>query len=136
MISFQDALTFAKDYQAALSLATFFVGLLVGNWQSIGRDKRKEFNDLTKDAFVALTGQIKALDEGGTRESVGDLLLVESYIPLYKRWLFRIRVEQYKSAQSGISTYDIGTLSATLDTKKLRHLAVCAKKLKGYLRRR
>jgi hypothetical protein len=136
MISFLDALTFAKDYPAVLSLVTFVVGLSVGNRQAIGRDKRKEFNDTTEDAFVALTAQIRALDEGGVRDSVGDLLLVESYIPLYKRWLFRIRVEQYKSAQSGISIYDVETLSSTPDPKKLKRLAACAKKLRWYLRRR
>jgi hypothetical protein len=28
-----------------LSLLTFFLGLILGHWLAIGRDKRKEFND-------------------------------------------------------------------------------------------
>lgn len=30
-----------------IGLLTFFLGLLLGNWLAIGRDKRKEFNEAT-----------------------------------------------------------------------------------------
>ena len=37
-------LQFIKDNGPIISLLTFFTGLILGNWLSVGRDKRKEFN--------------------------------------------------------------------------------------------
>jgi hypothetical protein len=136
MMLIQNSLAFAKEYPAILSLITFVVGLVVGNKQAIGRDKRKEFNEVSQDAFVALDKQLRALDAGSQGNSVGDLLLVESYFPICKRMLFRMRCKQYKNACQGVSEYDVQTSAVSVDPKKLKHLAKCTRKLKSYLRRR
>jgi len=135
-MSLQDALAFARDYSAVLSLATFVLGLIVGNKQAIGRDRRKEFNEVSQEAFVALSRQLKAIEAGSQGQSAGELLLVESYIPFYKRPLFRMHAKRYKTALQGVSTYDVKTSKATVDPARLKHLGRCARNLRSYLRRR
>lgn len=135
-MTIQDALTFAKDYPTIFSLITFITGLIVGNKQALGRDKRKEFNEMSQPAFAALNKQLTAIANGRQGESVGDLLFIESYTPLYKRACFRRHLNQYRDAHQGVSIYDFNTSSVSLDTKKLAHLATCARKLSPYLRRR
>jgi len=50
----QTSLQFLKDYGPIISLITFALGLLLGNWMAIGRDKRKEFNEVAEPMAEAL----------------------------------------------------------------------------------
>ena len=74
-MTFKEILNFAKEYPAILSLATFFVGLYLGNKQAIGRDRRKEFNEISEDAFIALNKQIEQLKAGFPDQRVSDFSL-------------------------------------------------------------
>ena len=135
-MSLQDAIQFAKDYSAPLSVVTFLIGLVVGNKQAIGRDRRKEFNEVSETAFVVLSKQLGLIAAGSQGESAGDFLLIEAYIPVYERSLFRMHVRRYRVALQGISTYHVQTGTVTYDQAKLKHLARCTKNLLSYLRRR
>lgn len=135
-MSFQDVVKFAKDYPAILSLVTFFIGLYVGNKQAIGRDRRKEFNDLSEAAFISLNKQIAQLSAGLPGECANDFLLIHNYIPFYKRWLFRRHIERYERAQQNLSTYQVKTGTVTFDREKMTQLSSSAKALLAYLKRR
>jgi len=136
MLSFQRILNFIKEYPALLSLGTFLIGLYVGNKQAIGRDKRKEFNEISQPAFTELSKQIEQLKVGVQGQSVDDFLLIYSYIPFYKRWLFRKHVNKYKKAQKGLSTYDPKKGTVIINQEKMAQLASAAKALLCYLKRR
>lgn len=135
-MSLEEALAFAKDYPALVGLVTFFLGLAIGNKQAIGRDRRKEFNEVSQEAFVALSKQLKAIEAGHQGEAIGDLVLVESYIPFYMRALFRMYVRRYRAALQGVSTYNFATSTVTVDPAKLKHLAACTRHLYFFVRRR
>ena len=135
-MSLQDSLQFAKDYSALLSVATFLIGLIVGNKQAIGRDRRKEFNEVSENVFVVLNKQLACIATGSQGESADDFLLTEAYIPFYERSLFRMHVKRYKAALQGVSTYHVETGTVTFDQVKLKHLARCTKNLLSYLQRR
>ena len=135
-MTFQDILNFAKEYPAILSLATFFIGLYFGNKQAIGRDRRKEFNEISKDAFIALNKQIEQLKVGLPGQCVSDFLLIYNYVPFYKRWLFRRQIERYKKAQQCLSTYHVETGTVSFNQEKMVQFTSSAKALLCYLKRR
>jgi hypothetical protein len=95
----QDVFNFANKYPSLLGLATFVIGLYFGNKQAIGRDRRKEFNEISEDAFIALNKQIEQLKVGLPGQCVSDFFLINNYVPFYKRWHFHRHVEIYKKAQ-------------------------------------
>lgn len=119
-----------------LSLATFFIGLYFGNKQAIGRDRRKEFNEISKDAFIALNKQMEQLKVGLPGQCVSDFLLIYNYVPCYKRWLFLRHIERYKNAQQDLSTYHVENGTVTFNQEKMSQLSSSAKVLLCYLKRR
>ena len=126
----------ATKYAAVLSVLTFLVGLLIGNWQAIGRDKRLEFNSMTNAKYVDLVDQIKSIEHGRLSRGVGDFLLVEPHIRFYRRESFRRAFREYEAAHHGISIPDDTNGSASLDPVKLKHLGSCAKRLVKFLQPR
>lgn len=133
---FKDILNFAKENPSILGLATFFFGLYIGNKLAIGRDRRKEFNEISKEAFIQLHKQIEQLSVGLPGQCVSDFLLVYSYVPFYKRWLFRRYIESYKNAQQGLSTCHVENGDVTFNQEKMAQLDSSAKALLCYLQRR
>jgi hypothetical protein len=131
----EETINIINSNGVAFSLVSVFVGLLIGNWLAIGRDKRKEFNNISLDLFTSLSRQ---LEHGRyiTPADTAVCLLIEPHIPIYKRGLFRKCVRSYENAQQGISTYEPATGTVTFDEEKLKHLASCAKKLLSYVKRR
>jgi len=132
---FQDILNFAKESPSILGLATFFIGLYLGNKQAIERDRRKEFNEISKEAFIELNKQIEQLSVGLPGQCVSDFLLIYNYVPFYKRWLFRRYIESYKNAQQGLSTYHVENGGLTFNQEKMAQLDSSAKALLYYLQR-
>lgn len=136
-MSFENALHFAKEYPAVLALVTFVIGLYVGNKQAIGRDKRKEFNDLSENAFIVLNKQLESLKHGLPGPTVDDFLLISSRIPLYKRWLFRRHVKSYQGAEQDISDYGLTNGGdGNYDKEALAKLQSAVKALLCYLKPR
>lgn len=133
---FQDVLNFTKEYPAILGLATFVIGLYFGNKQAIGRDRRKEFNEISKDPFIALNKQIEQLRVGLPGQCVSDFLLIYNHVHFYKRWLFRRHIERYEKAQQNLSTFHVETGTVTFNQEKLAQLRSSAKALLCYLSRR
>ncbi len=144
---FQTVLDFFKEYPFIQSLITFPFGYYFGNKQAIGIDKRKEFNEISKDAYIILNENIehieKELDKKGLepKQYVNDFLFIYDYIPCYKIWIFKKHVEKYKEAQQGLritSTYnpDTGEYAVTFNQEKMAQLNSSAKALLGYLKRR
>lgn len=133
---FQDAFNFAKEYPAIIGLATFLVGLYFGHKQAIGRDRRKEFNEVSEEAFIALNKQIEQIKYGSPGECVADFLLIYNHVPFYKRWLFLRHDQRYKNAQQGLSTYHVEDGSVTFNQEKMALLGTSAKALLRYLKRR
>lgn len=74
------------DY--TLSLLTFFLGLGLGHWLAIGRDKRKEFNDKAVELNSKIYDYIEQ-ENNYFLPSMKELTLFTSYIPLYRRWLYK-----------------------------------------------
>jgi len=127
-----------KIYAAAFSLCTFLVGLIVGNRLAIGRDKRKEFNDLSVGMFVDLNNQLKDIRYSKSADTKASLLL-EPYFHVYTRMLFRRDVYKYTNAPKVIGTYDeiAGSVTADVDEdEKLVYILWCTKKLLRHLNRR
>lgn len=55
---------FINTNGAVISLATFLIGLFFGNWQAIGRDKRKEFNEAVLPIRINLFKQLDLISQG------------------------------------------------------------------------
>ena len=56
---FTEFLQSFNSYSVVFSFITLIIGIIFGNWQAIGRDKRKEFNNISVDLFTSLSNQIK-----------------------------------------------------------------------------
>ena len=53
-----------KDNPVSYGAVSFLTGTLFGHWLAIGRDKRKEFNDVAIPIRHAILKQIKLLESG------------------------------------------------------------------------
>ena len=115
---------------------TFLIGLLAGNWLSIGRDRRKEFNDIAIPNYIKLKKQIDHLKIGHFITGVEDFQILEMHVPWYKSRQFSEITKAYKSSHSGISSYDPETGEATFDLAKIKTLTAWAEKLLPYFKRR
>jgi hypothetical protein len=47
-----------------ISLVTFVIGMFVGNWLALGRDRRKEINELSSPVRLRLVKQIELMQAG------------------------------------------------------------------------
>lgn len=81
----------------------FLSGMLLDSWLSIGRDKRKEFNDLTKDIYAALNAQIE--NKSIVRVPINHIF-IEPYFSIFKRQSFRDRVSKYTGVPCTFGAYD------------------------------
>ena len=88
------------DNPEAFSCIGFLGGLLVGNWLSIGRDRRKEFNDIADPIRVALIGA----RSGPSAHFVLGEAEVDRIIytlPVWKRRGFSLALSKYNKAKQG-----------------------------------
>lgn len=123
----------ALSNNAELSTSLGFLsGMLLDSWLSVGRDKRKEFNDLTKDIYAALNAQI----EGKSGRVPIDTIYIEPYISIFKRQGFRDRVSEYTNIPYSFGVYDplTGTGTGTPREAEIEGemLVQCAKALIPY----
>jgi len=76
-----------------LNLITFLVGLLVGNRLSIGRDRRKEFNEAAQPIRAWLLSEVERPSPYSPPPNAVQIDAFVSYLPFWKRSGFR---EAYK----------------------------------------
>ena len=120
-----------KNNSVWLSLFTFFLGLLVGNWQAIGRDKRKEFNELTDVLFVDLTERTSANE---VFSGAIDTVRISTYLFFIQRYFFQRNVKKQRELINKVGTYVDGEV--IFDLVKLKQVIKCQKRILCYLRRR
>ena len=123
------------DYK--LSLVTFFLGLLLGHWLSIGRDKRKEFNEKALELNSKFYDYIEK-DNDHFLPNIKDLTLFASYIPWRKRRLFINLVNQFNNSLSNDrKSKNIDPISGipNIDPEYVSQTKVLVGKLRKYLKR-
>ena len=127
----EDLIDLVKNNSVLVSLFTFFLGLLIGNWQAIGRDKRKEFNELTDALFVDLTKRISANEVySGDIDSVR----ISTYLFFIQRYFFLRQVKKQRDLINQVGTYVDGEV--ILDLEKLTLIVKYQKCILRYLKRR
>ncbi|MFZ2405242.1 MAG: hypothetical protein WAW41_08910 [Methylobacter sp.] len=96
----------------------FLSGMLLDSWLSIGRDKRKEFNDLTKDIYAALNSQIE--NKSIVRVPINHIF-IEPYFSIFKQRSFRNKVSKYAGVPCTSGAYDplTGTVTQTQEEEEI-----------------
>ncbi|MFZ6722530.1 hypothetical protein [Undibacterium sp. Ji49W] len=122
-----------KEYAIWISILTFLVGLLVGNWQAIGRDKRKEFNELTDLTFADLT---KCVNNRTIYSSEIDVARIGPYLSFFDRFNFTKYVKKQRELINSVQTYNVETSKVSIDPVGLKNLIFYQKKILSYLKRR
>lgn len=102
-----------------IPLLTAFLGFFVGNKLAIGRDKRKEFNEVAIPIRTSLIRQLEALQaekQCFVNISTEDRVVLECYISRFKIKGFRKAVAEYKIAQQKYGYQDRGGQFIICDT--------------------
>lgn len=116
-----------------VSLLTFFVGLLLGNWLAIGRDKRKEFNEAAAPIRGWLIGEKDAPGPHGNRPSNQEVDRFVHYLWRCKRSSFLAHLSTYRALDHAMTVHNsFGEISYSDDKEIRRELA----KLFNYTRLR
>ncbi len=123
-------LRFAYEHlQAGWTVLSFALGLYLGNRFALFRDKRKEWNDRTEDAY-------RALKKGQLIGSI-DAVLIESYLPRWKRKGFAMSLERYyQTWREAQSSYDPAKGMCSVDPAMNERLDQCTAHLLSFLGRR
>lgn len=89
-----------------ISLLTFFVGLLLGHWLAIGRDKRKEFNECS----IPIREWLLRIKEAPTPfDPLPSALEIDRFavrLCWWKRSAFYKHLEKYKQAHDAAIIQD------------------------------
>lgn len=74
---------------ATVATLTFFLGLILGHWLTLGRDKRKEFNEVSSPIRAWILSEMAAPSPQGGYPSVISMDTFESYLNPLARKRFR-----------------------------------------------
>ncbi len=104
------------------SLATFVAGLVIGNWQAICRDKRKEFNSVARSIRADLIFEKQHLTPAADGPSIVKFDEFEQVLRWwYKRaWFNRTKLE-YLACKQDVTQDKVGQASYR-DTQTLARL--------------
>lgn len=94
------------------TVAGFLAGTLAGNYFSIERDKRKEFNDVVSPIYFLIKQQIESRSLGVENF---DPDVIEHHLPWYKKNSFRKSVEGLRKVQNEVSEYNFANSSVTVN---------------------
>lgn len=86
-----------------VNIILFLAGLIIGNWLAIGRDKRKEFNQIADKVCLALKKQKQRVEENSavvTRPEENDLEKLKRRISIFKKKSFEESLNRYIDATS------------------------------------
>lgn len=79
---------FIQEHASIVSLATFLLGLIIGNYLAIGRDKRKEFNESAKPIRAFLLSEAKEPSPYKKIPTPEEIDMFTNCLPFWKKWLF------------------------------------------------
>lgn len=116
-----------------IAIVGFLAGTLVGNYFSIERDRRKEFNEIVSPVYFKMKSQIEA--KLHYAEDF-DATVIEHHLPWYQRRSFRHRAERYKQSKNGVSEYHPNTGEVTIDEAAKSKMLKSASDVLYYLRPR
>lgn len=90
-----------KDNPVSYGAISFLTGTLFGHWLAIGRDKRKEFNEISRPIRLGLLKQIELLKSGRFANLIShdDFILLGMYFSQWKSNRFKNDLVKYKKAQ-------------------------------------
>lgn len=88
-----------KEYAAVLSLLTFLMGLLLGNWLAVTRDRRKEFIEVAQRVRQNLLAERSKKSPYSSRMTEVDVdLLDRMFYWRLTRHRFRKAIARYQAA--------------------------------------
>jgi hypothetical protein len=121
------------EQSVIVGLISFLLGLFLGHRLSLGRDRRKEFNETTKTPYLALCAQIK----NRTLDRVYiPLPVIEPYICLFARRRFRDIVHEYESGNYNFGDYNPATGSVVSEENEIDRLIEVAKNVRAFIKPR
>jgi hypothetical protein len=107
-------------------LLTFFLGLLLGNWLALGREKRKEFNEAVAPVRSWLLMQRDELSPYNKIPSRDELDLFVHHLSPWQRSSFRRNLENYRAAcQRAMYQDEAGQVWYRDDVPELRDGLAC-----------
>jgi hypothetical protein len=82
-----------------LNLVSFLIGLLIGNWLAINRDRRKERNDAAKAVRAILFEHRRVPSPYDRNPSAFDYDTLERLLPILKRRAFCKAIDRYDESR-------------------------------------
>ncbi len=95
-----------RNYVELFGLLTFFIGLGLGHWLALGRDKRKEFNIAALPIRIWLVNESEAPSPFRCHPTAIELDIFNQCLPAWRRSGFRIAYENQKKIRKEQETRD------------------------------
>ncbi|MBF6022798.1 hypothetical protein [Lysobacter niastensis] len=115
-----------------MSFITFLLGLILGHWLAIGRDKRKEFNDAVAPIRKWLLTEQDGPSPYNKRPSQHEIDLFMHYLWPWQRSAFRKHLGSYRQACEASMTQDgAGQVFYNSNSAVIRHELACLFKFVG-----
>lgn len=99
------------EQSAIVGLLTFLLGLILGHRLSLGRDKRKEFNEIATPIRANLLKQIEVLRSGKFTQSLvtnQDFISLGMLIGKWREGKFKADRASYDAAQNNCGHFEHG----------------------------
>jgi len=107
---------------ALTGFLTFLLGLLLGNWLAIGRDKRKEFNDAAAPVRGWLLGAKDAPSPYDRRPSAQEIDLFIHYLRPWHRSRFMRLLDSHNALHQSMRVQDAAGQVSYSDDADIRHV--------------
>lgn len=92
----------------AIAFLFSLLGLWVGNWQAVNRDRRKEFNAVAERVRPILEKQTDEVTPHSPHPNADDLVRLSHMLPVWKRKKYLDAVASYKASRRAFGADDSG----------------------------